>query len=78
MIFDESQQEARAILDSIASIAFDDCVPLSKEFRELPMSAGIYAVRHRTIGILYFGKLISCTSTFEWLPFRVNKWEKRA
>ena len=50
------QQEAQAIVDNLASIPFQDCIPLSKEFRELPMSAGIYAVKHRTIGILYIGK----------------------
>jgi excinuclease UvrABC nuclease subunit len=38
------------------SIAFEDCVALSKEFRELLMSAGIYAVRHRSLGVLYIGK----------------------
>jgi len=50
------QQEAQAILDTLASIPFEDCIALSKEFRELPMSSGIYAVKHRTLGILYIGK----------------------
>ncbi|MEG4440679.1 GIY-YIG nuclease family protein [Microcoleus sp. AT9_B5] len=50
------QQEAQAIVDSLAFIPFEDCIALSKEFRELPMSAGIYAVKHRTLGILYIGK----------------------
>lgn len=50
------QQEAQSIVDSLAFIPFQDCIPLSKEFRELPMSAGIYAVKHRTLGILYIGK----------------------
>jgi excinuclease UvrABC nuclease subunit len=49
-------QEAETILHALASIPFEDCIPLSKEFRELPMSAGIYAVKHRTLGILYIGK----------------------
>jgi excinuclease UvrABC nuclease subunit len=53
---DSSHQEALKILNDLVSIPFSDCIPLSKEFRELPMSAGIYAVRHRTIGILYIGK----------------------
>jgi len=53
---DASQTEARAILNHLASTTFRDCIPLSKEFRELPMNAGIYAVRHRTMGILYIGK----------------------
>ena len=50
------QQEAQAILDTLTSISFEDCIALSKEFRELPMAAGIYAVKHRTQGILYIGK----------------------
>jgi len=50
------QQEAQAILHILASTPFQDCIALSKEFRELPMSAGIYAVKHRTLGILYIGK----------------------
>jgi excinuclease UvrABC nuclease subunit len=53
---DANQQEAEAILSYLVSIAFEDCVVLSKEFRELPMSAGIYAVRHRSLGVLYIGK----------------------
>jgi excinuclease UvrABC nuclease subunit len=51
-----NQQEALRILNDLVSIPFSDCIPLSKEFREMPMSAGIYAVRHRTLGILYIGK----------------------
>ena len=50
------QQEAQAILNILASTPFQDCIALSKEFRELPMKAGIYAVKHRTLGILYIGK----------------------
>jgi hypothetical protein len=38
------QQEAQAILNILASIPFQDCIAISKEFRELPMRAGIYAV----------------------------------
>jgi excinuclease UvrABC nuclease subunit len=53
---DVSQPEALAILNYLVSIAFEDCIALSKEFRELPMSAGIYAVRHRAMGTLYIGK----------------------
>ncbi|MDQ2096688.1 MAG: GIY-YIG nuclease family protein [Tychonema bourrellyi B0820] len=50
------QQEAQAILNILASTPFQDCIALSKEFRELPMRAGIYAVKHRSLGILYIGK----------------------
>ena len=51
-----AQRSAQAILDYLVSVPFEDCIPVSKEFRELPMSAGIYAVRHRSLGILYIGK----------------------
>jgi excinuclease UvrABC nuclease subunit len=51
-----SRQDAIRIMNYLASVPFEDCIPLSKEFRELPMSTGIYAVRHRSIGILYIGK----------------------
>jgi hypothetical protein len=53
---DFRQRSAEAILDYLVSVPFEDCIAVSKEFRELPMSAGIYAVRHRSLGILYIGK----------------------
>ena len=48
-------QESQAILATLALTEFNNCIPLSKEFRQLPMTAGIYAVKHRTLGILYIG-----------------------
>ncbi|WP_448570486.1 GIY-YIG nuclease family protein [Trichothermofontia sp.] len=51
-----TQQDAEAILYYLASIPFEECIALSKEFRELPMTAGLYAVRHRIQGTLYIGK----------------------
>jgi excinuclease UvrABC nuclease subunit len=56
MMPDANQHEAQIILNYLVSIGFEDCIELSKEFRELPMNAGIYAVKHRTMGILYIGK----------------------
>ncbi len=53
---DFRQRSAQAILEYLVSVPFEDCISVSKEFRELPMSAGIYAVRHRSLGILYVGK----------------------
>lgn len=38
------EREAEVILHTLVSIPFQDCIALSKEFRELPMTAGIYAV----------------------------------
>lgn len=50
------EPEAEVILHTLASTPFEDCIAISKEFRELPMTAGIYAVKHCTLGILYIGK----------------------
>ena len=53
---DSIVQESQAILATLALTEFKNCIPLSKEFRQLSMTAGIYAVKHRTLGILYTGK----------------------
>jgi hypothetical protein len=53
---DTKWQEAEGILNYLALLPFEDCIVLSKEFLELPMSAGIYAVKHHTMGILSIGK----------------------
>ncbi len=58
------QQEAEAIINTLASIPFQNCIALSKEFRELPMRAGIYAVKHRTLSTLYIGKTRSLRDRF--------------
>jgi hypothetical protein len=50
------QPEAQAMLDYLASVPFENCIELSKEFLELPRQAAIYAVKHRQFGILYIGK----------------------
>lgn len=50
------ESEAKIILNNLASTPFEDCIAISREFRELPMTAGIYAVKHYTLGILYIGK----------------------
>ena len=50
------REEATRLLDIICTTSFNDCYPLSREFRELPNRAGIYAIKHRSQGILYLGK----------------------
>jgi excinuclease UvrABC nuclease subunit len=50
------EPEAEIILQTLTSNPFEDCIAISKEFRELPMTADIYAVKHYTLGILYIGK----------------------
>ncbi len=52
---DSLRQEASRLLNVIRATSFNDCYPLSREFRELPNRAGIYAIKHRQ-EILYLGK----------------------
>ncbi len=52
----ELQAQARNILDAIAFIPFEQCQPLSREFSSIPARPGIYAIRHKTDGLLYIGK----------------------
>lgn len=60
----ELQAQARKILDAIAFIPFEQCQPLTREFNTIPVRPGIYAVRHRTDGILYIGKTKSLRGRF--------------
>jgi len=57
--------EALRILKVLEEMPFDACCPLTKEFAELPPSPGIYAVKHRTQGILYVGKSGSVKGRFK-------------
>lgn len=52
----ESETKARKILDAIASTPFEQCQPLTREFDNIPSRPGIYAIRHKTDGLLYIGK----------------------
>ena len=61
---DSIQQEARKILDTLAFTPFEECLPLSREFTNLPSRPGLYAVRHRTDGLLYIGKTKSLRGRF--------------
>jgi len=47
--------EARAILENLSTMSFEDCYPLSRGCLNIPTCPGIYAVRHRDEGILYLG-----------------------
>ena len=60
----ELQTQARRILDEIAFIPFDLCQPLSREFDGIPSRPGIYAIRHKTDGLLYIGKTKSLRGRF--------------
>jgi predicted GIY-YIG superfamily endonuclease len=50
------EDEARYILDCLASQAFNECQPVNRDFAGMTTKGSIYAVRHRTDGILYVGK----------------------
>jgi excinuclease UvrABC nuclease subunit len=60
----EIQSQARAILDQIAFIPFEQCQPLTRAFQSIPARPGIYAVRHKTDGLLYIGKTKSLRGRF--------------
>ena len=42
----------------------EQCLPLSREFANLPARPGIYAIRHKTDGLLYIGKTKSLRGRF--------------
>jgi excinuclease UvrABC nuclease subunit len=60
----ELQTQARRILDEIAFTPFEQCQPLSRDFDNIPTRPGIYAIRHRTDGLLYIGKTKSLRGRF--------------
>lgn len=62
---DAINAEALRILKVLEAMPFDACCPLTREFAELPPSPGIYAVKHRTQGILYIGKSGSVKGRFK-------------
>ncbi|MDJ0705532.1 MAG: GIY-YIG nuclease family protein, partial [Leptolyngbyaceae cyanobacterium MO_188.B28] len=43
---------------------FEQCQLLSREFNTIPSRPGIYAIRHRTDGLLYIGKTKSLRGRF--------------
>lgn len=40
-------EEAQSILNRLSSISFEECYPLSRDFSDMPTTAGLYALRHR-------------------------------
>jgi excinuclease UvrABC nuclease subunit len=61
----EIQNQAISILNTIAFTPFDQCQPLSRDFSDIPARPGIYAVRHRSRGLLYIGKTKSLRGRFK-------------
>lgn len=60
----ELQAQARTVLDAIAFTSFEQCQPLSRKFANIPARPGIYAIRHKTEGLLYIGKTKSLRGRF--------------
>ncbi|BAS55260.1 GIY-YIG nuclease family protein [Leptolyngbya boryana CZ1] len=58
------EEEAQTILNRLSLMPFDECYPLSREFRNMPAVGGLYAVRHRAEGILYIGLAVSLRRRF--------------
>jgi excinuclease UvrABC nuclease subunit len=52
----DAEAQAFTILDALTKVLFSECVPISRDFAEMTTRPGIYAVRHRTEGLLYVGK----------------------
>ncbi len=61
---DDFQQEARQILNILTSIPFEQCQPIERNFASIPPRPGLYAVIHRTEGVLYIGKTKSLRGRF--------------
>ncbi len=61
---DDTKVEAKAILDTLAFMLFEDCQPLSRGFDSIPARPGLYAVRHKDDGLLYIGKAKSLRGRF--------------
>lgn len=60
----ELQTQAYRILDAIAFTPFEQCQSLSREFGNIPARPGLYAIRHKTDGLLYIGKTKSLRGRF--------------
>ena len=53
------------LLDAIAFTSFEQCQPLNRRFDNISRSPGIYAIRHKTEGLIYIGKAQNLRS--RWL-----------
>ena len=60
----EIQAQAQAILSQIAFMPFEQRQLLTREFQSIPTRPGIYAVRHKTDGLLCIGKSKSLRGRF--------------
>lgn len=53
---DDLEVQALAILNSLTSTPFEQCIPITRSLENVTANASIYAVRHRELGLLYVGK----------------------
>jgi GIY-YIG catalytic domain len=60
----DSQQQDREILDRLVFTDFDLCQEIDRTFKTLPRAPGIYAILHRTDGLLYLGKTNDLSTRF--------------
>jgi hypothetical protein len=59
-----AQQQAQHILNRLALTPFPQCQPIDRQFKHLPTRPGIYAIRHKTEGLLYLGKTNDLSTRF--------------
>jgi excinuclease UvrABC nuclease subunit len=50
------EEQAQGLLQALLSASFESCALITREFQDLPLSPGLYAVKHREHGLLYLGK----------------------
>jgi hypothetical protein len=50
------ETQALEILEWLVNTPFEQCSLLTRDFKTLTANASIYAVRHRSFGMLYVGK----------------------
>jgi hypothetical protein len=55
---------ATEILNHLAFSAFDQAIEITREFDSLPQRPGVYAVHHRSQGLLYIGKTNNLATRF--------------
>jgi hypothetical protein len=53
---DNPEAPALAILEFLNGVPFDQCAPITREFKNLTAKASLYVIRHREFGLLYVGK----------------------
>lgn len=68
------ETEAQAILETLSSMSFETCYPLSREFANLPITPSLYAVRHRRVGILYIGLAVNLRRRFKDTGHKALVW----